>query len=133
MNVGPTKDGIIAPIFQERLKEIGQYLAINGEAVYSTTPWRAQNDSNTKHIWYTTKPGYTPQVYVFVLEWPEINILTLGEPVPMTDHSPTVELLGYDGGLLNWNMIDNKLHVYFPTLYPDQLPWSWVLRLTGFQ
>jgi len=133
MNIGPTKEGMIAPIFQERLKQIGQYLKVNGEAVYKSTPWRAQNDSFTKHIWYTTKPGYTPQVYAFVLQWPSDNILVLGDPLPIGKLSPTVELLGFEGGLLGWNMIDNRLHVYLPVLAPGQLPWSWVLRLTGFE
>eukprot|EP00392_Amoebophrya_sp_AT5.2_P008586 g8614.t1 len=36
LNVGPTAEGVIIDAFQDRLKSIGSYLSINGEAVYKT-------------------------------------------------------------------------------------------------
>ena len=50
LNVGPTADGRIDPIFQERLNQMGEW-SVNGEAVYSTKPWRAQNDTLTPVVW----------------------------------------------------------------------------------
>ena len=51
MNVGPTHDGRIIPIFEERLRQVGQWLKVNGEAIYGTKPWSHQNDTVTKHVW----------------------------------------------------------------------------------
>ncbi len=51
MNVGPTKDGRIVPIFEERLRQLGSWLKINGQAIYETKPWKHQNDTTTPQIW----------------------------------------------------------------------------------
>jgi alpha-L-fucosidase len=51
MNVGPTLDGRIVPIFEERLRQMGQWLRVNGEAVYSSKPWTYQNDTVARKVW----------------------------------------------------------------------------------
>jgi alpha-L-fucosidase len=71
INVGPTKDGMIAPILEERLLQMGQWLDINGDAIYESNPWKlAQNDSSTKGVWYTSKEK---RVFAIILEqaWPQ--------------------------------------------------------------
>nr|XP_002131484.1 alpha-L-fucosidase [Ciona intestinalis] len=129
MNVGPTKDGMIAPVFQDRLREFGSWLKVNGEAVYSSKPWRSQNDSVTPNIWYTEKPG---TVYTFVLSWPKSNWIELGEPVP-GNSTNEISLLGHKG-LLEWYIRNSLLHIRMPNLNTSDLPckWAWVLRLSGF-
>ena len=51
LNVGPRHDGVIDPLMQERLGQMGQWMAVNGEAIYSTRPWTYQNDTVNPDVW----------------------------------------------------------------------------------
>lgn len=96
MNIGPTKDGIIAPIFQDRLKSLGEWLTINGEAIYGTQPWTVQNDTLTTGVWYTSK---NKVVYALALFWPDNNVLELASALPLLKHQAQITMLGAEGTL----------------------------------
>jgi alpha-L-fucosidase len=100
VNIGPTHDGRIATIFQERLLQMGEWLSFNGEAIYKTTKWRVQNDTagNTveRGIYYTASKAAADVVYAISMSWPtelpgQHRILTLTQPV--ASESTTVSLL----------------------------------------
>ena len=52
LNIGPMADGMIAPVFEERLRGLGAWLQINGEAIYASTLWRNQTEKNTVQVWW---------------------------------------------------------------------------------
>jgi len=41
LDIGPGADGTIPVIMEERLTQIGDWLKINGDAIYGTKPWKA--------------------------------------------------------------------------------------------
>ncbi|XP_067938845.1 alpha-L-fucosidase-like [Watersipora subatra] len=138
LNVGPTHDGRIMPVFEERLRQMGDWLKVNGEGIYSTVPWTvAQNDTLTKNVWYTSKKdassssGYA--IYAIVLAWPDSGELPLGAPIATADTSVT--MLGLTGGSLKMQRGSNGVNVIFPVLPVSKLPckWAWTLKFINLK
>ena len=48
LDVGPAADGTIPPTARERLLGMGDWLRVNGEAIYSTRPWKIYGEGPTK-------------------------------------------------------------------------------------
>ncbi|XP_077416290.1 plasma alpha-L-fucosidase [Vanacampus margaritifer] len=133
MNVGPTADGRIAPIFEERLRQIGRWLGVNGEAIYDSSAWRAQKDAITPGVWYTSRPRQNAVFAVF-LSWPADGILLLGEPELAPGHTQQIKVALLGHGSVQWEpVMPRGLRVFLPQLSISQMPcqWAWSLKLTG--
>ncbi|EFA85298.1 hypothetical protein PPL_02299 [Heterostelium album PN500] len=121
LDVGPTAEGVIPMLMQERLIQIGEWLSTNGEAIYNTTFWRVQNDTIDENIWYTTN-AHTGAVYAMSFYWPTNSILTLEAPI--VQRTTTIELLGY-GESLSYSTANGQksgLNIKLPFLTPGQYP-----------
>ncbi|HTE09814.1 MAG TPA: alpha-L-fucosidase, partial [Chitinophagaceae bacterium] len=55
LDIGPDEHGKIPPIMQERLLQIGDWMKINGEAIYNTVRWK------TPSQWSDGMKGYKPK------------------------------------------------------------------------
>lgn len=123
INVGPTKEGHIDPLYQERLLELGNWLSFNGEAIYGSNPWTIrQNDTLTTGVWFTQKDGAT---YASVFSWPENNILQLGSVSELFTTNTTVQILG-NSEFLSWTEANGVISVTFPdkaTVYGSNEIW----------
>ncbi len=57
LDIGPDEHGKIPPIMQERLLQIGDWLHINGEAIYGTTRWKTASQWSDGKKDYQAKGG----------------------------------------------------------------------------
>ncbi|KAH9508466.1 hypothetical protein Btru_055281 [Bulinus truncatus] len=131
INVGPTKEGTIVPIFEERLRQMGEWLGVNGEGIYATKPWSHKNDSVNPDVWYTSKKTQNgTDVYVVVLQWPSGQRLILADPRPSED--TVVTMLGYPGSF-KWASVLSNMVVSIPSIPINKLPckWAWIFKLTN--
>ncbi|XP_067673731.1 alpha-L-fucosidase-like [Haliotis asinina] len=134
LNAGPTPDGMIGPIFEERLRQIGQWLKVNGDSIYETRPWTTQNDTATPGVWYTSKKSATGiSVYAIALNWPRGGKLELA--APQAGPATTVTLLGYPGHFEFQAGATSGITITVPAIPADQMPcqWAWVFRLDNLK
>ncbi|XP_041664065.1 tissue alpha-L-fucosidase-like [Cheilinus undulatus] len=127
LNIGAMSDGMIAPVFEDRLRGLGGWLKVNGEAIYATKPWRVQNETETVDVWYTAK---NLTVYAIILGWPTKQPFELLSPTPSKDTKVT--MLDYPDVPLKWAPLNQTdgIAVAMPEM-PFAPGQAWTLKLEG--
>jgi len=119
LNIGPKPDGTIPEEQEARLRELGLWNFVNGEAVYNVRPWVVTNEDD---VWFT-KAKNADAVYAFIIRTPwklgEAKTFTL-RSVKMSQDT-TVSVLGQSGKVLEykpkvvpetkWHQDDEGLHI----------------------
>jgi alpha-L-fucosidase len=123
LNIGPTADGRIPVIMQQRLKDMGDWLAINGEAIYGTGDWaNAPAIGKETSVFYTAKGN---DLYAIVTKWQDkpIEINAVNKP-------SGVSMLGFNGKV-KYTASGNKLVITPPTVSPATTPcqYAWVFKI----
>jgi alpha-L-fucosidase len=132
LNVGPTAEGVIPAPSVERLKGVGSWMEVNGEAIYGTRRWRTTREGPTRvamkgtrereeegfqarftarDIWYTEKEG---TVYAIALVPPEDGPVVLSAlDADAPERVAEVRLLGSDRPV-EWTRAEEGLTVVLP-------------------
>lgn len=123
LNVGPTADGRIPEIMQQRLADIGGWLKVNGEAIYGTRKWDEAPSVKPETTVYFTKKGSA--LYVLVTRWQDQPIRVEG-----VGRAGAVSLLGFKGKVES-SVSENKLTITPPAVSPATNPcnYAWVFKV----
>ncbi len=120
LDIGPTADGRIPVVMEQRLLEMGEWLAVNGDAIYGTRkPDVAPEMEDVKF----TQKGDT--LYAISQKWPGETLA-----IPLEKQVSTVTMLGHKAPL-QFTQADGTLTITIPQLTIDQLPCqhAWSFRL----
>ena len=131
LNIGPKPDGTIPQEDQDTLLGIGEWLNVNGDAIYDTRPWKVFGEGPTevvggtfndvkrkgftgKDVRFTTKDG---KLYAILLEWPDkgtAKIKSLSKSSELCDKEIAgIKLLGSDKDV-KWSQEESAMTVKLP-------------------
>lgn len=124
LNVGPCADGTISPLIQERLLQLGQWMDINGEAIYGTT--EAIGLGLPESVRATRKGN---DIYLFFSNFPKHTVEVTGFDC---DGKPKAQLLGSNVEIV-CNIENGVLRIDVPILCVDEVPCRhiYVLKVTN--
>ncbi|MBX3066592.1 MAG: alpha-L-fucosidase [Anaerolineae bacterium] len=143
LNVGPRADGTIPEAEQEMLREIGRWLAVNGEAIYGSRPFTVYGEGPTQvaaggfsdskrpeftgsDVRFSTNGGH---IYAILLGYPpngEIAIQALGTQRSLPSAIQRIDLLG-SSTPVQWTQTADALKV---TLPPSSGAPAYTLKIT---
>jgi alpha-L-fucosidase len=125
LNIGPNADGSIPVIMQQRLRDMGNWLRVNGDAIYNTRKWaNAPKVTADTKLYFTTKGK---DIYAIVTKWSDVPF-----DVSNISKSLKVSMLGYNG-VVKTVLKNGKLTITPPMLSPSTNPCShaWVYKIEG--
>lgn len=122
LNVGPTADGRIPVIMQQRLTDMGAWLKVNGEGIYGTRKWDAAPKVGQNTTTYFTRKGN--DMYLITTKWQD------SFSVDGVGSGTKVSLLGYNGAV-KASAKGGKLTISAPPVTPATVPcqYAWVYKL----
>jgi alpha-L-fucosidase len=121
VGIGPDETGWFHPRAIQDLEEAGEWLKINGEAIYATRPCEPWQEENK--VFFTRSKDHRT-IYAICTSWPEQAII-LRSIRP--NEGMKVSLLG-EGESLNWREYDTGVQVEMPALKPSLCPLPYTIR-----
>ncbi|MBE6542726.1 MAG: alpha-L-fucosidase [Ruminococcaceae bacterium] len=120
INVGPAADGTIPVIMEERLLQMGKWLEVNGEAIYSSKVYDREGEAG---VYYTQNNG---NVYAILDMYPfGTKIL---EKVPYSE-GLSATVLGCEDAPITVRDAGGKVELCFPAINPDDMKSEWLYTI----
>ncbi|MBI1336409.1 MAG: alpha-L-fucosidase [Phycisphaera sp.] len=129
VNIGPKADGTIPEPQVERLHAMGEWLKINGDAIYGSRYWKECGQPN-EHLAFTTNGK---RLYAIKLQKPVAPFTITGTAGWSADEIKGIRLLGSNAKVA-WEMTAQGVQITPPSdLGASQYAWSFEIGTTKEQ
>jgi len=156
LDIGPDEHGKIPPIMQERLLQMGDWMNINGEAIYNTVRWKTASQWSEGRRDYKSKsgdmllkitidpdPGFavkeifytynanTNSLYALFPKYPDNRKLILKDIV--LPEGTGISFLSTKENV-NWKQVGANIEVELPAYNPNKIkaPYAYAIKIAGF-
>jgi len=152
LSISPMADGTIPEAQKEILKELGEWLRINGEGIYGSRKWRIETEGDTekflfdngnKTLWNFEGKGSALDIrftrkgnrlFAFLLDWPEngealIRSLSSGTTVA-SGGIGDVSLMGFEGEI-EWERDEEGLRINMPSEKISEYAIGFEIKING--
>ena len=142
LNIPMKPDGTLDASGEAFLNDMGEWMTINGEALYGTRPWLvfgegpSLNDKVSQDVIYKTgdlrfAARGNNELSVFLLNWPQNNRLVIRSLAKTTDSKANVEKVEMYGqqGTCKFRQTAEGLEVVLPE--KKSCNYVWTLKVTG--
>ncbi len=157
LDIGPDEHGKIPPIMQERLLQMGEWLKINGEAIYNTSRWKTHSQWSEGNREYKNRsgdmllkitvdpdPGYavkeifytynaaTNSLYAIFPKYPDNKKLVL-KGIDLTEGNSKVSFLSTKENL-SWGTDEGNVIIELPEYNPNKIkaPYAYAVKIENF-
>lgn len=156
LDIGPDEHGKIPPIMQERLLQMGDWLKINGEAIYNTLRWKKSSQWSAGRQDYKEKsgdmllkitvnpdPGYavkevfytynanTNALYALSPKYPSNKKIVLKDVV--LPAGTKISFLSTKQ-TLQWKQVGNTVEIKLPEYNPEKIkaPYAYAIKIENY-
>jgi len=119
LNIGPAADGTIPVIMEERLLQMGQWLEVNGDAIYGTTVYTKEPQ---KDVYYTRKGD---KIYAILNRFPFGTVKL--DKVPYHPNRKA-KLLSHPAEI-GVREADGCMELVFPPIDPEEVRCQWLYAI----
>lgn len=119
LNVGPQPDGRIPEASVQRLREIGKWMNVNGEAIYATSAGPFKTQLAWGRCTQKALPGGATRLYLHVFDWPGDGKLIVPGLLNEPAGAAACHLLGAADQPLDVRREADALVISLPAAAPD--------------
>ena len=126
LDIGPTADGRIPVIMQQRLLDIGSWLDVNGEAIYGTRKWEGSKENKQENVFFTKKGN---DLFVLCTKYPVKPIEIKGIKGATNITMPGINKK------VSYKKSGNTLTINPPVVSPTENPstYAWVFKIENMK